>query len=67
MMNSDNTEGNSRLPKILLNGNNICMVNDTLQRCFWVTNLHLDGTRRRRSDCARRVDYVAMSKSCMLP
>jgi glutaredoxin len=32
-MNSDPSEGNIKLPKILLNGNNICMVrsNDLLE------------------------------------
>jgi len=47
---SDPAEGNVKLPKILLNGNNICMVIDEVYTPEGCTNSGADGTRRRRTD-----------------
>lgn len=47
MHSSDPAEGNGKLPKILLNGNNICMVTGSHATEPTFADLWSDGSRRR--------------------
>jgi hypothetical protein len=47
---SDPAEGNVKLPKILLNGNNICMVLINLHESNGFVNQSADGSWRRWPD-----------------
>jgi len=55
---SDPAEGNNKLPKILLNGNNICMVRTFLNHRLCSLNKSVDGTRRRRQDRYGRLGRI---------
>lgn len=50
MSRSDPAEGNVRLPKILLNGNNICMVLTNPPKANDFADETADGPRRRWPD-----------------
>jgi hypothetical protein len=47
---SDAAEGNVKMGKILLNGNNICMVGTGIAPSTWAKLTGADGARRKRQE-----------------